>query len=81
MSFGRDIKTERKDKKLTTTPLVQRLVLIKSQSSVIENEGVRRISETRLKKLSDALECSLIDLTWNENDSQMDKKVIIEVFY
>ena len=80
MSVGQNIRIKRKEKKITTTQLAEMIGVDQSTIVRYENGGVRRISETQLNKLSDALGCSVTELTGNEKASIKNKKISSKMF-
>jgi transcriptional regulator with XRE-family HTH domain len=66
MSVGQNIKIKRKEKNITTTELGNMIGVDQSTVVRYENGGVRRISDELLQKISNALECSVSELTGND---------------
>ena len=80
MSVGQNIRIKRKEKKITTTQLAEMIGVDQSTIVRYENGRVRCISETQLNKLSNALECSVTELTGNKKASIKNKKISSKMF-
>lgn len=79
MSVGQNIRIKRKEKEITTTRLAKMIGVDQSTIVRYENGDVRRISEDQLVKISDALECSVSELT-GDTTSTKSKKVSSKMF-
>lgn len=79
MSVGHNIRIKRKEKNISTTRLGELIGVDQSTIVRYENGGVRRIPEEQLMKISEALECSMIELTGTESSVKR-KKVSSKMF-
>ncbi|MBR2793677.1 MAG: helix-turn-helix transcriptional regulator [Solobacterium sp.] len=80
MSVGQNLRTKRREKKLTVKALADKIGADHSTIVRYENGDVRRIPEEQLNKLAAALDCSVDELTEGDFKYTSMKKVSSKSF-